>query len=486
MYLSMWILAESLKDYDIDTHIISGEMCIRNASVLFSSDRFQPHTVYVGLSEDFIQSMPGMVICANKNDYFIVRNGTIEEVYQKILEAIDYYLEWDLYVRDRIEEKCTLQEVAELGADIMHTLIGIMNAGFIIQAVAGKEYASGIGEENLKDLQPMVGLPLPHVTAYTDILRNRLNAKTPYIFEEPLLKARFFTQNIMINGWLWGFCFFAIPGETVSEKDRQLFHVLNGQFHRWWERSGMQADRPEQNNVFLGLLDGTSTMSRDQVWDFFNRIGWSEEDEKHLCVIRERYGNSLIYSRLIHQISQTFSDCYVLEHEGAVVLILNTSHLPLEVLTSQLPRILHGSEIHIGISYPFRNLVHLPQYLEQAQIALETAFQKNRRICMCQECAVSYTRNLLRKVQTVNLEDPVCKAIRRYDKEHGTEYFITLQTYIMEERSIQRTAAALRIHKNTLLYRIRRLTEEFPLDLDDREERFRLILNFLIYSDYEP
>ena len=48
MYLSMWILAESLKDYDIDTHIISGEMCIRNASLLFSSDRFQPHTVGSG------------------------------------------------------------------------------------------------------------------------------------------------------------------------------------------------------------------------------------------------------------------------------------------------------------------------------------------------------------------------------------------------------------------------------------------------------
>ena len=374
----------------------------------------------------------------------------------------------------------------EKGADILRSLVGIMNAGFIIQAVAGKQYADHIPAESLSDLQAGEGIPMSHVTSYADMLKNNLDARSPYIFREPVLQLSYYTQNFLLNGWLWGFCFFALKeNEDPSESRKQLFHVLNGQIHRWWEHSGMQAEQSEQSHIFLRLLKEDPSMTKEETLTYLDRIGWLETDEKHLCIIRERYGNSLIYSRLIHQISQTFSDCYVIEHEGYVILVINTSHLPIDILTTQLPVILYGSEIHIGISYPFRNVFHLPQYLEQAQIALEAAFQKNTRILMCSDCVISYTRNLIRKMQTVNLEHPLTKQIRRYDKEHGTEYYQTLKTYIMEERSIVRTAQALHIHKNTLLYRIQRLKDQFALNLDDREERFRLILNYMIYSEVD-
>ena len=487
MYLSMWILADSLKEYGTDLHIMSGEMCIRGVSLLFSGPRYYSHIVYVGPSDEFIQTMPGKVICVNKDDYFIVDCDSVEEVYLKLMETLDFYMEWDLSMRDRIDENCDLQEITEKGAEILQSMIGVMNTGFIMQAVGGKKYAGDISVENLNDLQLQKGLPLAHVTTYADVLRDRLNTREPYYFREPILDAVFYTKNIMLNGWLWGFCFMTLrKNEVLTECRRQLFLVLDEQLHRWREHSGIRAKEPEQPRFFLGLLKADNSIDHTDAIAYLNRIGWSETDEKHLCIIREQYGNALIYSRLIHQISQTFSDCYVVQYDGSVVLIINTSHLPLEALTAQLPVILYGSEIRIGISYPFQNLFHLPQYLEQAQIALETAFRKSLRICLCSDCAVSYTRNLIRKKQTVNLEHPVAKQIRRYDREHGTEYYITLQTYIMEERSIQRTAAALHIHKNTLLYRLRKLNESFPLQLDNREERFRLILNYLIYSDYAP
>ena len=96
MYLSMWILAESLKDYPVETHIMSGEMCIRSVSLLFSNTTYYPHVVYIGPSEDFIQTLPGKVFCVNKNDYFIVDCASVDEVFEKLMEAVDYYLEWDL------------------------------------------------------------------------------------------------------------------------------------------------------------------------------------------------------------------------------------------------------------------------------------------------------------------------------------------------------------------------------------------------------
>ena len=482
MYLSMWILADSLQNVRVDKHIMSGEMCIRNASVLFGTSHFQAHTIYVGPSGEFIPTMPEGVLCVNKNDYFIVYGSSIEEVYEQLQLTIDFYLEWDLHVRDRIEEHCTLQEITEQGADILHAMVCIMNTGFIVKTLAGKKYASHIPEQDLSDLQMQSGIPLSHVNRYSIVLKDHLNDKEPYFFREPLLQSVFFTRNILVNGWLWGFCFFSIRDEHVPESQKQLFRVMVGQFLRWWDRNGLEADKPEQNTVFQELLQGSSSLSREEVWEYMNRIGWSETDEKYLCLLEERYGNSLIYLRLIHQISQTFSYCYVLETDKKVALVVNASHLPLDMLTSQLPAILMNSSIHIGISYPFQNLLHLPTYMEQAQIALQEAFRKNVLICHCSDCAIPYIRNLIRKNQTVNLEHPVARQIRHYDETHGTEYSLTLRTYLMEERSIQRTAAALQIHKNTLLYRIHRMQEQFSLNLDDRDERFRLILNYMIYD----
>ncbi len=483
MYLSMWILADSFSEKLVDRHIVSGEMCIRNASVLFETERYKPHTVYVSDAAESFSAGLGDVICINRNDYFVVHESTIEEVYERIQDTIDFYEEWDLQVRDRIEEKCSLQEIAVRGADILKSMLVIMNAGFIVQAVAGKEYAGHIPNSDLEDLQMEAGLPLSHVTSYGDFLKDHLNEKEPYLFVEPVNNVRSMTKNILFNGWLWGFCFFSMRENDVPESSMQLFQVIYDQILHWSDRRGFLPERPEQNSVFMDLLTGRSELTKEQLWEYLNRLGWAETDEKYVCVLTEHYGNSLIYLRLIHQITQTFSQCYILEIEGMVVLVVNSTHLPIEVLTAQLPRILSGSSVHIGISYPFQNMNHLPQHLEQARIALENALQKNIPMSFCSDCAISYTRNLIRKNQGVDLEHPILRQIRRFDLKNGTQYYRTLQDYVMEERSVQRTAEALHIHKNTLLYRIRKMQELFPLYLSDREERMRLLLSFMLYSD---
>lgn len=483
MYLSMWILADSFPEYQVDRHISSGEMCIRNASVLFESERYKPHTVYVSNAVESFSAGLGDVICINRNDYFVVHDSTIENVYEKIQDTIDLYEEWDLQVRDRIEEKCSLQEIADRGAGILRSMLVVMNAGFIVQAVSGKEFASHIPEEDLAEIRIQTGLPLSHVTAYGDFLKDHLNEKQPYLFTEPVNHVRSMTKNILINGWLWGFCFFSLQERDVPESKMQLFQVIYDQILHWSDRRGFLHERPEQNSVFMDLLTGRSELTKEQLWEYLNRLGWAETDEKYVCVLTEHYGNSLIYLRLIHQITQTFSKCYILEFDGMVVLVVNSTHLPIEVLTMQLPQILSGSSVHIGISYPFQNMNHLPQHLEQARIALENAQQRNVLLSFCSDCAISYTRNLIRKNQGVDLEHPILRQIRKYDQKNGTQYYTTLRNYIMEERSIQRTAEALHIHKNTLLYRIRRMQELFPMDLSDGEERMRLLLSFMLYSD---
>lgn len=74
--------------------------------------------------------------------------------------------------------------------------------------------------------------------------------------------------------------------------------------------------------------------------------------------------------------------------------------------------------------------------------------------------------------------DPVLRQIFEYDRENGTEYFPTLEQYLRCFLNTKVAARALCIHVNTLLYRIKRMTELFFIDFSDVSHMNTLLCNF--------
>ena len=73
---------------------------------------------------------------------------------------------------------------------------------------------------------------------------------------------------------------------------------------------------------------------------------------------------------------------------------------------------------------------------------------------------------------------PVPRFLRQYDLEHGSQYYATLRAFLQNERSIPKTAAALIIHRTTLLYRLEKIISLTKIDLDDEAARLYLQLSF--------
>ena len=65
----------------------------------------------------------------------------------------------------------------------------------------------------------------------------------------------------------------------------------------------------------------------------------------------------------------------------------------------------------------------------------------------------------------------------KYDLQNDSEYCLTLYTYLMCSRSLKDTCEKLFTHRNTVLYRIRRIREDFAIDTDGTEDRMRLMLS---------
>ena len=63
-----------------------------------------------------------------------------------------------------------------------------------------------------------------------------------------------------------------------------------------------------------------------------------------------------------------------------------------------------------------------------------------------------------------------------YDKEHGTQLLETLRAYMECDRNVQEAAELLHVHKHTVRYRLRRVTELTGLDVTKFEDAAQLYL----------
>ena len=70
--------------------------------------------------------------------------------------------------------------------------------------------------------------------------------------------------------------------------------------------------------------------------------------------------------------------------------------------------------------------------------------------------------------------------LKKYDEEHHTTYEEVLYEYLKYNGSIQAIAEATYTHRNTVLYRIKKVKEILGQELESTQERFPYQVAFYI------
>ena len=134
-------------------------------------------------------------------------------------------------------------------------------------------------------------------------------------------------------------------------------------------------------------------------------------------------------------------------------------------------------QLKILISAPIDDLFTLPQLYRTAREALE--LMKDARFHGESVCSAQQLRSPLLLTNLVGRGDLVSPELRRlavHDREKGTQYCETLYHYLTCCHSLIKTSNALYTHRNTVLYRIRRLQEDFLIPLEDPSLHADLLL----------
>jgi purine catabolism regulator len=136
------------------------------------------------------------------------------------------------------------------------------------------------------------------------------------------------------------------------------------------------------------------------------------------------------------------------------------------------------SSLYIGVSRVHRGFDGFRQAFLEARRAVELgrALAPDRAVTFFDDLGVYRVLFALRDSDTMReFHEDFLGTLMRYDTEKGSELVPTLDAYLRSNNAVD-VARQLNLHRNSLLYRLRRIRAITGLDLDDAETRLSLHL----------
>jgi hypothetical protein len=162
--------------------------------------------------------------------------------------------------------------------------------------------------------------------------------------------------------------------------------------------------------------------------------------------------------------------------DAEVVLILPEEPAPAAAaaLRAGWPAITGLAGVTCGLSEAVRHPDQAPRGLRQAEHAATLGVRLGRAgdVVCYDELGIYRLLLLIGEMgQLWQFAGEVLGALIEYDATHRLDLIGTLSVYLSEHASLKQTARRLRVHANTVAYRIRRVEELTRLDLSDADDR---------------
>jgi purine catabolism regulator len=150
----------------------------------------------------------------------------------------------------------------------------------------------------------------------------------------------------------------------------------------------------------------------------------------------------------------------IARRDDATLVLAAASEQTTAVLREEL-----GADMPVGVSRDLAQLVAIPDAAREARWALNAAHADGSGWVLY---GSSGPRFLPRTAEEATaIVSDVIGPILAYDEAHGTQLLLSLEAFLARNRSWQRTATALAVHRQTVVYRMKRVEELTGRSLQD-------------------
>ena len=248
-------------------------------------------------------------------------------------------------------------------------------------------------------------------------------------------------------------------------------HILSKQLFMEVSRQNKPSETVE--DILMHLLDGGfSSTAHFQLQA--SGIYLADFHPRAFALIDlETYHSAYMGKRhLKEELEAQIADSHPFLYQGDVFLFLHR-----EGDADTLSALAKEFQLKILVSEPLDVLFDLPGLYRTAREALE--LMTDERFHGEPVCSVAQLRTPLLLKNLEGRGDLIAVALRRlaaHDREKDTQYCETLYHYLTCCHSLIKTSNALYTHRNTVLYRIRRLQEDFAIPLEEPSQHADLLL----------
>ena len=271
-----------------------------------------------------------------------------------------------------------------------------------------------------------------------------------------------------------------VENHPMHEEDEELLVVIckTVLFEMlYYERTAMQSI--PYFSLFRDIIE--NNVKEDELKERIKSTRLKEMKSMRLMGIhhqKEKAQMSAYFTR--ESIIASVSGVYCIVYEGQILILADEQYWN-DNFVASIWSCVSDTDCWMSISTVFQNLNDLAEVYQQLQAISEIREQMNftSKTIAYEDIQFYHFFQIASKQMDIRLlANPTLKKIEDYDKTHNTNLLDSLEGYLEAGRNIQKAAKMMHMHKNTLYYRLQRITDLFGLNLEDENMCFQIQLSF--------
>ena len=366
-----------------------------------------------------------------------------------------------------------LQYLVNAGEEIFKNPIVIQDITFRVTAFSRKL------KENNPKLYKLIktdSFPTETGVILRDEIMLEINASNMPVLRERQTgeQYRSFTGKIEMKGKFIGFVTLIECAAPFQDGDKHLLKLFCDLIGYELQKNNLLTfnQGAPYESYLTNLLDGQID-SREAITKRASYLGFQPKEFLYIFIARLQKAATarMALSYFAHCLESMIYGAKAIIYKDDIVMLIEReeNHTLVKVEMGNIVQFLRKHQLVGVLSRPFSDLTRLRKHYLQAYRLIEVVVLKSSRVLyMCDDISLYPLLNIMAGEQNLkNYCHPLLYKLINYDRKYNTNFFKDLYVYLKNGRNMVKTARVFNIHRNSMEYRIKRITDILNVQLQN-------------------
>jgi len=509
MFIDLNLIRSVFMDYDTTLDTYDSNFCLCCFARLHPSQTvFSPYTLYLTDSTEEITSRtdfpiqyllclpekndtPDVVIRQDNMFFLIVYGCSLQDAEQKLSCFFEHHCGKALMsdtLLDILFSESGIQNMVDKIYYVFQNPITVFDAGYNLIAANFDQIESFPMAMSIIENNGFTDNEFEMINHLNNIHKRMMTSDVPLLIHHPEVG---FDQLVcpINSSHNYGHIVLTALNHPFNEYDKDFLRILQKAIDQQMKKDEfIRNNRGYHYEYFLkDLLDGKviQASSGNHSYDYINE----DLSELLYCMTIEtaRSASTLSTLHIRSDIENLFPKAKTLLYNGEIIAVINKEDsapiLPEEL--NELQNICSEHGLYAGLSNSFSDISSLKEYYKQALRALElgVSHDPSPQLFIYDSYYLRHLSHIFSQKESLQTFcHPIIQKLLDFDTAHESDLTETLYNYLVYERNLAAAAKAMFIHRNTLVYRMKKIDQMVSIDYNNPAERQYMILSYELYK----